>query len=70
MAGSRGKGGSPGGSGDPVFTIDTIIEVLSALGYKNPNQVQGGPPKNQPLPSGGGGGDELQKLLSLLGGGI
>lgn len=74
MAGSRGKGGSPGGapggSGDPVFTIDTIIEVLSALGYKNPNQGPGGPPKNQPMPSGGGGGDELQKLLSLLGGGI
>jgi hypothetical protein len=69
IAGSRGKGGAapPGGAGEPVFTIDTIIEVLSVLGYKNPNQGQA-PGKNQPQPSGGGGGDELQKLLSMLNG--
>ncbi len=69
MAGSRGKGGAApsGGAGEPVFTIDTIIEVLSVLGYKNPNQGQA-PGKNQPQPSGGGGGDELQKLLSMLNG--
>jgi hypothetical protein len=66
MAGNRGNGNS-GPSGEPVFTIDTIIEVLTVLGYKNPNQGQA-PGKNEPLMSGsGGGGDDLQKLLSMLG---
>lgn len=67
MAGNRGKGkgkGSGPSGGEPVFTIDTIIEVLAVLGYKNPNQGQ--PPGIPKVPM-GGGGDDLQKLLSMLG---